>query len=476
MTHGANYTEVLRLIWAGNEGEAANIIGEALESETDPGRVALLYRAWIESLAAQGEKSALRELCEHMRHRGSVEVEHQGTFIGLRGIAHLELDELAGAKLLYRSVERDFRNAYICEFKLMLSTRLSKPLINFGVARVAYQGLQDYFSWQSLVRGMFMSGDKIGAHQTAEKISGIFPRSPILALFNYHQRIEEKDFKGAAIQADRLMSLIPSNREYQYLTAYAKYRDHRPEEALDAFGSMIHEVESLQDFDFVNLISQCFADRSKLAPTDLKRRDVAMRALQHTLSLGRAEGLPTTDIKASLETMTDDHILGVDQLVERGTRSWIAKITPELHCDIKSFGAERVSRIRLSMGGGARPGDLCFLAAPEPVRIEDQAKSWRIVAIYAVATEPTWHPIKGYETSLDLISRPTQSIPVDVEILDENVDVESAKLPKDHPFRYGMFELEDGALDLITAAIKQHNGERDVLGIAKDLDLISRAS
>src|SRR5690606_9138299 len=103
-----------------------------------------------------------------------------------------------------------------------------------------------------------------------------------------------------------------------------------------------------------------------------------------------------------------------------------------------------VERIVRPMGNLPRPGDFCFFAAESAAGEKTAGKSWRIVSIYAVDSDPVWHPVDGHQTVLTLVDRPPVGIPVDVRLSDE----EAKQFDKGHPFAHGVYELEMGALDI----------------------------
>jgi hypothetical protein len=113
------------------------------------------------------------------------------------------------------------------------------------------------------------------------------------------------------------------------------------------------------------------------------------------------------------------------------------------------------------MGASPRPGDYTFFASESDT--EDGHKLWKIIAIYAVDSEPMWHPVHGYHSALKLVKRLPDGIPLDVRSAEEPAATETGatttRLPKEHPLRYGVFALDSGALDVIEEAVRLHRDD-----------------
>jgi hypothetical protein len=104
------------------------------------------------------------------------------------------------------------------------------------------------------------------------------------------------------------------------------------------------------------------------------------------------------------------------------------------------------------MGTAPQVGDFVFFASPSDDYGEPR---WKIAAIYTVDSEPMWHPVHGHHTALKLVTRPSEAIAVAVQTATD-APQGPIKLPRTHPLANGVFELELGALDIITEAVRQH--------------------
>ncbi len=143
----------------------------------------------------------------------------------------------------------------------------------------------------------------------------------------------------------------------------------------------------------------------------------------------------------------------------RPTRAWLVKLSARRYQELKTSRESQIERLIRPMGADAQPGDLCFFAVDIPERRANRrgGPSWKIAAIYTVDSAPVWHPTWRYQSALQLFAIPKKMIAVDINIMDAAPSGKKvANLPKGHPFKYGVFQLEEGALDLIQEAIRQH--------------------
>jgi len=115
------------------------------------------------------------------------------------------------------------------------------------------------------------------------------------------------------------------------------------------------------------------------------------------------------------------------------------------------------------MGNEPKAGDFCFFAST--ANTENGNVQWKIGAIYTIDTEPMWHPTEGHQNALTLVSRPESCIPVEVCLVEE--DVKNEDFHAEHPYSFGVYELEMGALDVITEAtrLKNEGSESEVVSL-----------
>ena len=230
-----------------------------------------------------------------------------------------------------------------------------------------------------------------------------------------------------------------------------------------------------EDADVVSMLGNTYAELSK-RKNEKFYKDRAVQLLTKAQSLCKMEGLPATLPGLAAAAMAN---VATDFLAKRDTapRMWLIKVSQRRYAELQNTHPRELKRIVKPMGAAARPGDICFFAAEAPRLSATQERSWRICGVYAVASEPIWNPLTRYQTALQLISIPPEPIPVDVHLLDSSDEVDTSRLERDHPVRYGVFELEDSALDIITEAIAQRRqAGRDLGSFGEELERLRHTS
>jgi hypothetical protein len=247
--------------------------------------------------------------------------------------------------------------------------------------------------------------------------------------------------------------MFPSNVDYSYYHALALFEDGDYPGARRILSEVVR-TQGETDAEIVGLLGHCHAK--------LGEPEKAAQLLRTAVSLLKAEGLPSSHVNIELanveEEMRGDKL---DPAIEmpRATRMWLINLSPRRYHELQTSSETHIDRLLRPMGVEPRPGDYCFFAAPDAPDAEGTSR-WKIVAIYAVDSEPMWHPVHRYHTALRLVNRPPEGIPVDVApAADEG---RASDTDRDHPYSYGVYELEIGALDIITEAVRRHNdGERE---------------
>jgi hypothetical protein len=145
-------------------------------------------------------------------------------------------------------------------------------------------------------------------------------------------------------------------------------------------------------------------------------------------------------------------------------------LTPSQYANLSTSGDQDVAVLHRPMGREAMPGDVVlFMTKSAHIAKQPDAtnQEWRIVAVYRVTTRPYWHPTNRWHNGLELVDRPDSPIPVDAKDVgsDWNIRGKKYSLPRGHHARFGVFELDDSAMDVVVSAVKRRSD-----GIAHDVD------
>lgn len=440
--------QALSLSWGGDlDGALGSVTTLLAENPEHPCRFAA-YRLWISLLAEQGERAALKDLAQHLFRRGQESADDQVTFAALRGVAHFELDEISAARLLARSMAGYVDNPYCLELIQFVDSRFNEKVVPaLATAKVP---LNDYCHWQTLCRDLLRGRHEQALNQVLAFVRDHVRSAPLPHVFEFHGCIDSGFYAAAALVAERLVELYPDNLDYRYYQAYALFEDgDYPSSRRLLMDSLALGGE--RDSEVLGLLGHCHAK--------LGNPEQAAGYLRRAIAILKDEGLPTSHM--SLELANVEEELRGDKLdpvvhMPRMARNWLVHLSPRRYHELQQSSESTIDHLVRPMGSEPRPGDYCFFASAAAAN-GDGSDQWRIVAIYAVDSDPIWHPTQKWHTSLKLVKRLPFGIPVDVQEQDERqVPVD---LPQGHPLRFGVFELDSGALDIIEEAARLHRDD-----------------
>lgn len=443
---GGSYEVALRRYWAGAMDEAMDVTSQLLAEDPDCEERFAAYRLWIEVLAETGQKSGLLELVDHLFMRGQAEPDDHETYAALRGLAHFELDQFGGAQLLAGSMTELVHNPYCLELVQLVHNRVTETVAVPALA-TATVPITDYLQWQTLLRGVLLTRDAEALDEVVGHLCEAYRGAPLPQLVEFHRYVESGFFAGAAIIAERLVEMYPDNVDFRYYNAYAQYEDGNYPAARRQLNDTLNKVGDT-DFEIVGLLGHCNAK--------LGEPQKAAQYLRRAVSLLKEGGLPSSHVSLELANV-EDEMRGeeLDPALEmpRVTRMWLINLSARRYLELRTSSDNNVDRLLRPMGTEPQPGDFVFFASPSDDYKEPR---WKIAAIYAVDSEPMWHPVSGHHTALKLVTRPSEAIAVAVQTTNDTRQRPVQKLPRSHPFSNGVFELELGALDIITEAVRQH--------------------
>ncbi|MCX6107309.1 MAG: tetratricopeptide repeat protein [Proteobacteria bacterium] len=444
------YGEALRLMWSGQFSDAASHASALLAEDPDMAGRFAVYRLWIEALAEQSDKASLRLLRNLLLQVGRSEPEAQATFVALRGLVHYELDEMEAARMLARACADHEDNSYCLELSQLVANRDRKDTFPL----LTEVPLVDYFHWQTLARTLLASGYRVELNLLLGVMREQCPTASLAHTFEYHLCIESGFYAAAALVAERLTALYPESVDYRYYQAYALYEDGDYPSARRALSELVSRGHG-DDAEVIGLLGHTHAK--------LGNAEEAARCLQRAVSLLKSQGLPHSHLSIELSDVEEE--LRGDQLdpalsIPQRTRKWLINLSPRRYHELVSSSTAAIDRLLRPMGPEPRTGDICFFATT--IHTEAGAQ-WKIVAIYAVDSVPMWHPIDGYHTALRLVARLPDGLPVDIEMQDPKIEASKSQAmhPHDQHRSYGVYELDNFAIDIIEEAV--HMSREDMI-------------
>ena len=110
-----NYLFVLKKYWEKDTKAVLDLLTKKIETSQSSGVSLLYYRLWIEQLAELRDKASLSLLKTHLLKISSFSTD-QTEWQALRGLIHLELDEMNFCSHLFTLLEKKLDSSYVVEF------------------------------------------------------------------------------------------------------------------------------------------------------------------------------------------------------------------------------------------------------------------------------------------------------------------------------------------------------------------------
>ncbi len=467
----SDYMVVLNHMWNGRFDAAADHASSLLAGEDDHPSTIRLYRAWIEALNELEDQDGLVVLGDHLLALGRTDEDLKQTFLALRGIIHLYLDQAPAARLVLRAIHGRETNPYCLEFEQMCARRGFDNAAEFAISHSRVK-MDDWFHWNTLIADLSVFGPSDELHEVLNHSHRAFPGSPALDLANMHRAIDSGYWPGAQASASRLHGNFPDHRDYGFMAAFSAYQAGDSQLALQTLRGL-GEFLNTTDADVLHLTGEILAkqalelDSESMARTAIQKLDLAAR-------LYRRQGKPVDHALSLIQKLErqivseSNHQLESDAL--RAPRSWMIMLTPSQYANLSTSGDQEIASLHRPMGREAMPGDVVLFVTKSSHIAKQPAQSnqeWRIVAVYRVTTRPFWHPTNRWQNGLELVDRPDAPIPVDAKDVgsDWNVRGKKYSLPRGHHARYGVYELDDSAMDIVVSAVKRRSD-----GIVHDVE------
>lgn len=454
----SEYVVALNYFWNGDFEKSLDYLTATLAENPEHDFMLPFYRLWIANLAELDRPTALEELGEHLFQRGMETPELKQSFMALRGIIHNEIQETDAVSLILHALQACTHNPYVLEFMHQAESFETTRMIHFMDSGIP---VVDYFHLHSFAKAFYAFGESEALTQFLRSVETLYRVTPMTDLFTMHQCFDSKYYPGAMQACKNLTENFPKNRDYPFYLGFAmlQCRNYAGVVQLLEGGTQYQGA----DPDYLNVLGRAYAALSKESDDDgLAKR--ASAYLEKAAVLARPYMLPEQPTQQLLKDLRD-RFLSEDESVEAllengGMRHWVVKLDSSLYHEIAVGPISTIQNIARPMGTGPRTGDLCFFVADAHYKNTDSDLNngrWVVVALYEVNTAPSYDPIYGTVTGLQLIERLPQRVNVDVQFVDEANAEEMKKLPRQHPGRYGVFEMDDAGLAIISEAVRRRN-------------------
>ncbi|MEZ4741229.1 MAG: hypothetical protein R3B45_02080 [Bdellovibrionota bacterium] len=452
-----NYEYALNLFWNHEGEELIEFISKQIEESSIDQNVFVFYRIWIEQLSRLQEWAALHELKKHLVFRSYEDPGEVITWQALRALIHFELDEQQAVDLYIDALEGNTDNPYFLELHQKVSLRRTgvNDENNLSLLNCTSE-IYDYFHWQSLGQGLLSLKNYLALHSVSDCISRIFPNSPFYSEVGYHCSLDSEDFSKAVEYSKWLNEKFDNNRDYRFWYGFAAF--HKGE--LNLASKMFLSGRGFSsDIDALTMLGCCYQELAAGNVAD-PSHSRALEIFKKAQNECREQNLPSTDLECTIDKMLMEQKLFLDQDANfdnfEHSHAWLIKMSPRQYAEMLSNELADIEYIRTPVEAQSRKGDLVFFAADDPLNKNGR---WRIVSIYTLTTDPSWHPVRHFECELELVYRMDTCLEVDVCFDDEEFSKQEGEQNIRSPYPH-MYALEGGALEIITEAVHRRNEER----------------
>ncbi len=446
-----DYLHALTNYWNGRPQTAVEHVSLLLAERPEREDRFILYRFWIDVLADQKDVVMLKSLSDHLHILGMIDADYAPYYMSLRGTIHFELDEVEAAKLYARTVKQFENNQYARELLYMLEQRTSSEPVAM-VSSKEVSNLNDYFHLKCALGSAHECSDDKLIKATSNRIAKLYPSSPLLEQYKVQTAFQQQQYPRAIKVLEGLSSDFPANHDYLVYSAFAAAKSGQYQPALKYLGKLM-TLGCEDDLDVNLLFADCY--RNLFEQTgDAQLRDKLEYFEQRVEELWNAE-----ESSNKVLSISDKKENTMNSSKGRDVKAWMVKLTAAEYYDLQSKQQEEIVH---TLSETAVPGDIVVFVGDD---YQNPSRSWRIGSVYSVESEPTWHPVRGFECHLSAMHRLEASIPFEVR-LDKQVSAKSA-----------VIELDRGAIDLLIEAVQDFSGQDEVnIPIIHDLERMRLSS
>ncbi|MBP6218258.1 MAG: hypothetical protein KA436_06705 [Oligoflexales bacterium] len=409
------YLKGLYLYWHEEKEDAITYACDVIEDEFDHPDVFLLYRLWLEILVDQKESSSLLALASHVR-RVSLEKEDQMTWIGLRGLIHLWLEEADAVSLLWKGSDRSSKSPHYLEWKHKLEMSLH-PGRDVPVRLIdTDKPVRDYFQWQYLAREYLFSIDQESLDILFNRVDSLFPGAPLRDACLFHKKIEESSYDSALNYAKNLTKNFPENQSYGLQEAALKiyFRDFKssistlnqvqmlPGSKAKSYGSQDLNYSS-EVLTFLGYAHYLKSHGEIFSHDWIKSKKFLKSAEEYS---GK-DFYPSDEIKILLQTMETKE--NEKNNIQKSYHKNFWMVLMNSNCESEFYDMSDKDRLFLHvpLGIGVLQGDYVFLSgtyrSSADNRYSDSESRSKVMAVYESVSDAYPHPLDGSQNILKMV-------------------------------------------------------------------------
>lgn len=450
-----DYRAGLNDLWSGRPRTAIEHISKVLADHPSNEWELPLYRLWIELLGHEEDRPALRSLAEHLTQRGLSEPEYQNTYFALKGHIDLELDDVQAAELKVAALS-NINNMYAWELRYRLASRCGLNIEGYDADKADEAVGFDYIFARSYILHLFHAGQYDEIESVMRYLVDAFPNNPFFDEWRMHQQVDLGRWGTALNYALKLYGKFPGHDAYAVYVSYLMLKTGQVEQA----GEMLKRCESMfgsDDIDVAGLLAATYLETYKKTGNK-KDKERSIIAVKKAIELLENAGHSTVHFHTIY-----NELIGAEISDNESPRSWMLHLNQTQFAELLMKDATQLETINEAVGNDAVVGDVVFVVAHDAVEVKDGA-SFRLGAVFQVASDSVWHPFNGQENALKLICKPELAVRIPVQ-MENDSDQLRAK-------RY-VFEMDDQAFEQVYATIESYASDVESFDLLKsELDRV----
>jgi len=393
-----SYHSILEKFWKKDYDQALSLLTKEIEKLDGTEASVLYYRLWIELLAETTDRNSLSSLQNHIIKLSNLSDINKNTLRALRGIIHLELDELDMCAHLNKLCSQDLDNPYCLEFSQRYQSRFSADQKETIFLLQTQAPLVDYFHWEYLSKSLLAKTKLNLLSKSLSYITDSFTLSPLKNEFDVYRLLDCQEFSDAREIAFQLKKKYPKNQEYHFLYAYILSCKEEYKEANKTLNSLVKKYKK-RDCDIFSLLGHNSYLMS-YGDTNSSDWENATNYLLEAENLLNKEGLPTKEVALNL-TMIDkkqEEALAIKKTERESYNYWLLNLSSNFSLSLLDSSEEENQYLFCNLGSAPRQGDLVFFINQN--KTDPHAK---LISLYTVLSTPTWNSHDKYQTAVKLL-------------------------------------------------------------------------
>jgi len=395
-----SYFKALEMYWFQKRRDVLSFIAKTIEEDIDHEDIHVFYRLWIEALAETHDRPSLQMLKNHLANLAPQFADYD-QWAALRGLVHLELEELDACMLILRGIGDNTYSPYAMELRQRYEFRFSKDTQSELAILKCQAPVTDYFILQSLAQGLLAEGHSKELPALFSKIKDNFPHSPLQDHFLFWQNFEENKLDEAISVAKRLCKRFPDNERYRFDLGYVSFCKGKVHEAIQTLEGLDLKYRK-QDPDTMALLGYGYLleCKDKVASQGWQKAKTYF-----TLAKAQSDrlGIPSNEILLNLNFMKEEeHKRSQHQTLAHGN-FWALTLSPRRENELVTCAEQNIDFVFHELPKGIQDNDFVYFTS-------SKSEPLRLFAIYKVIQTQIWHPSEKNQGLLELVHRFSRSL------------------------------------------------------------------